>query len=100
MNIDGARAAKRESDAWFFDPRIAAAQAGEEPTATTRSTAATWSAGWTRPGGRRARRKVANDDTFHFTNCSPQHEDFNQNKTTWAGLEDYVLDHAGNRDLG
>jgi endonuclease G len=40
--------------------------------------------------------KSANDDTFHFTNCTPQHEDFNQNKTTWAGLEDYVLDHAQN----
>jgi endonuclease G len=38
--------------------------------------------------------KAGNDDTFHFTNCSPQHEDFNQNRTTWAGLEDYVLDNA------
>jgi endonuclease G len=41
--------------------------------------------------------KKANDDTFHFTNCTPQHEDFNQNKTTWAGLEDYLLDNAGKR---
>ena len=43
--------------------------------------------------------KKANDDTFHFTNCTPQHEDFNQNKTTWAGIEDYILDNADERDL-
>ena len=43
--------------------------------------------------------KLSNDDTFHFTNCSPQHEDFNQNQTTWAGLEDYILENADNRDL-
>ena len=42
---------------------------------------------------------MCNDDTFHFTNCTPQHEDFNQNKSTWAGLEDYILDNADNRDF-
>jgi endonuclease G len=42
---------------------------------------------------------VGNDDTFHFTNCSPQHEDFNQGQTLWAGLEDYILDNADNRDF-
>lgn len=43
--------------------------------------------------------KSGNDDTFHFTNCTPQHKDFNQNQTTWAGLEDYILDNADTRDL-
>jgi endonuclease G len=43
--------------------------------------------------------KVANDDTFHFTNCCPQHKNFNQNDTTWAGLEDYILDNAIAQDL-
>jgi endonuclease G, mitochondrial len=42
---------------------------------------------------------LSNDDTFHFTNCSPQHADFNQNQTTWAGLEDYILENADNRDF-
>jgi endonuclease G len=45
-------------------------------------------------GESKAEAKYANDDTFHFTNCTPQHEDFNQNKTTWAGLEDYILVNA------
>ncbi|ANF97502.1 DNA/RNA non-specific endonuclease [Paenibacillus bovis] len=34
----------------------------------------------------------ANVDTFHFTNCAPQHKDLNQD--TWLGLEDYILEHA------
>jgi len=31
-------------------------------------------------------------DTFHYTNCVPQHEDLNQKD--WVGLEDYVLEAA------
>ena len=43
--------------------------------------------------------KLANDDTFHFTNCTPQHHDFNAGQTLWAGLEDYILDNADNRNF-
>ncbi len=43
--------------------------------------------------------KAANDDTFHFTNSTPQHHDFNAGSTLWLGLEDYVLGNADNRDL-
>lgn len=43
--------------------------------------------------------KVANDDTFHFTNDTPQHHAFNAGQTLWLGLEDYVLDNADNHDL-
>ncbi len=38
--------------------------------------------------------EAANTDTFHYTNCSPQHKDFNQNEVTWLGLENYILDNA------
>jgi endonuclease G len=38
--------------------------------------------------------EAANTDTFHYTNCSPQHKDFNQNEATWLGLENYILDNA------
>lgn len=41
--------------------------------------------------------KEAEEDTFHFTNCSPQHEALNQR--TWLGLEDYVLTHAARERL-
>lgn len=36
--------------------------------------------------------KIANFDTFHFTNCSPQMSGFNQK--TWLELEDYILDNT------
>ena len=49
--------------------------------------------------GTRNRARRANADTFHFTNCTPQHEDFNQNKTTWAGLEDYILLNANKENF-
>lgn len=37
---------------------------------------------------------AANQDTFHYTNCAPQVDVFNQGKELWSGLEDYLLDHA------
>jgi endonuclease G len=36
----------------------------------------------------------ANADTFHFTNCSPQHWLFNESATYWQGLERYVLENG------
>lgn len=38
-------------------------------------------------------------DTFFFTNCSPQHSDFNPNKTKWAGLEDWITNTSDDEDL-
>ncbi len=100
VNIDGrsGKRLRREPDRWFLDPRLPAAdQTGEAVYADNdldrghlvRRLDPAW--------GRTERTaKRANDDTFHFTNCTPQHKNFNQNKTTWAGLEDYILDHASN----
>jgi len=31
------------------------------------------------------------NDSFHWTNCSPQHWQYNQGKKKWLGLEDYVI---------
>lgn len=103
VNIDGAssRRVKRENDRWFLDPRVPAGeQTGEEAYRDNpldrghlvRRLDPAW-------GGSLEEAKVYNDDTFHFTNCSPQHEDFNQNQTTWAGLEDYILENADNREF-
>lgn len=36
----------------------------------------------------------ANADTFHFTNCSPQHYLFNQRAIYWQGVERYVLENG------
>jgi endonuclease G len=45
-------------------------------------------------GASDAEARAANDDTFHFTNASPQHREFNAGQTLWAGLEDYLLSQA------
>ncbi len=103
VNIDGrtSRALRREADHWSLDPRVAVTeQIGEEIYRDNpldrghlvRRLDPAWGA--TEPIA-----QLGNDDTFHFTNCSPQHKDFNQNKTTWAGLEDYVLRNADHFDL-
>ncbi|WP_439379309.1 DNA/RNA non-specific endonuclease [Amycolatopsis lexingtonensis] len=103
VNIDGrtSRALHREADHWSLDPRVEEAeQVGEEVYRANpldrghlvRRLDPAW-------GATEAIAQLGNDDTFHFTNCSPQHKDFNQNKTTWAGLEDYVLNNADNHDL-
>ncbi|QKV73259.1 DNA/RNA non-specific endonuclease [Amycolatopsis sp. Hca4] len=103
VNIDGrtSRALRREADHWSLDPRVAVTeQIGEEIYRDNpldrghlvRRLDPAW-------GATEAVAQLGNDDTFHFTNCSPQHKDFNQNKTTWAGLEDYVLNNAANFGL-
>lgn len=103
VNIDGAACMrfKRERDRWVLDPRIPAEeQTGDEAYRDNpldrghlvRRLDPAW-------GATRDLAKACNDDTFHFTNCTPQHEDFNQNQGTWAGLEDYLLENADNRDF-
>ena len=100
VNVDGASSMrlKREKDRWFVDPRIPAEEQTDESVYKNnpldrghlvRRLDPAW-------GTSREEAKLCNDDTFHFTNCSPQHEDFNQNQTTWAGLEDYILENADN----
>jgi endonuclease G len=99
VNIDGRspQGAKRETDRWFFDPRVPEeAQVGNHFYKGTvfdrghlvRRLDPAWGRGPTVA-------KAANDDTFHFTNCSPQHKNFNQGKNLWAGLEDYLLQTTG-----
>lgn len=103
VNIDGKtlHRFKRGRDRWYLDPRIEDdEQIGEELYSRNpldrghlvRRIDPSW-------GTSRRQAQYANDDTFHFTNCSPQHSGFNQNKTTWAGLEDYILDNADSEGL-
>lgn len=103
VNIDGETSLRirRDPDRWIFDPRLPdSEQAGEEVYRDNpldrghlvRRLDPAW-------GASHAVAKSGNDDTFYFTNCTPQHKDFNQSQTTWAGLEDYILDNADTRDL-
>lgn len=103
-NIDGKnwfkivrKEASGGSDKWFLDDRISEdEQVGEQLYAANdidrghiiRREYMTW--------GTREEALQANNDTFMFTNCSPQHKDLNQGKQQWLGLEDYVLTHAKN----
>jgi endonuclease G, mitochondrial len=100
VNIDGKLRQKpaRQNDKWFFDPRVPVdEQTGEKVYENNpldlghlvRRLDPAW-------GSSEKTAKLANDDTFHFTNCTPQHKDFNRNKTRWAGLEDYILTNAAN----
>jgi endonuclease G, mitochondrial len=95
VNIDGklSRSIQRENDVWFLDGRIPIdAQIGEELYSANdldrghlvRREDPNW--------GTMEQAGIANEDTFHFTNCSPQMAAFNQR--TWLGLETYVLQEA------
>jgi endonuclease G len=100
VNIDGRKGKRptRASDKWFFDPRMDRKyQVGEDLYKANpldrghlvRRLDPAW--GTTKVA------KFANDDTFHFTNCSPQHANLNQK--IWVDLEDYLLDHAQDDDV-
>lgn len=97
VNIDGRKSRKpqRSGDRWYFDPRIAQTeQIGEDLYVRNaldrghlvRRLDPAW--------GGAAEALKANNDTFHFTNCSPQHERFNQNDQTWQGIENFLLNQA------
>lgn len=94
VNIDGASSRKpeRSGDRWYFDPRIAESeQIGEDLYARNaldrghlvRRLDPAW--------GSAAQALKANNDTFHFTNCSPQHANFNHSGETWQGIENHLL---------
>lgn len=100
VNIDGAdrpKTNREDDDRWSFDPRLPReAQTGEPVYADNdldrghlvRRLDPAW--------GDKAVAKAASDDTFHFTNCAPQHADFNRNTSLWAGAENVILNHALN----
>jgi endonuclease G, mitochondrial len=88
VNIDGAKLKniERTRDKWYFDPRINQDyQAGPRLYSDNKL-----------DRGHLVRRldpvwgelaENGNLDTFHFTNCAPQHKLLNQK--TWLELEDY-----------
>src|SRR5262249_47194612 len=89
VNIDGniSRRIPRARDRWFFDPRIdrrdqtgGGLYAGNDfdQGHLVRRLDPAW-------GADANTARVANDDTFHYTNCSPQHKNFNRNQSLWAG---------------
>lgn len=86
-----------EGEVWFKDPRISASLVLDQTFYSawstyfdrghlTRRTDPTW--------GTPEEAARANADTFHFTNCSPQHFRFNQSAKYWQGLERYVLENG------
>lgn len=86
-----------EGETWYKDPRISASYYIDQPFYSewsiyfdrghlTRRTDPTW--------GTKEDAERANADTFHFTNCSPQHFRFNQTTRYWQGVERYVLEQG------
>ena len=102
--IDGSRFHDfpRGKDKWFLDPRIDSKfQMGEELYAgartdrghLTRFKDLSW-------GASLAEAQSATNDSFHFTNCTLQLDQFNEGKSRWQGLEQFLLEqHAKKDDL-
>jgi endonuclease G, mitochondrial len=96
-NVDGRRHfdLDRASDRWIFDDRVPDTQVGNsvydgnpfDRGHLVRRLDPSW-------GDRIDIALAAVNDTFHFTNCAPQHERFNRNPRTWHGVEDFILSHA------
>jgi endonuclease G len=97
-NVDGAKIQriKRKGDNWYYDPRIPReAQVGGELYRgndldrghLTRRLDPAWG----------EKHKQAEEDTFFFTNCTPQHHLFNTK--TWLALEDYLLEATETKDF-
>ena len=48
--------------------------------------------------GTKARARRGNNDTFHFTNCTPQEMNFNERKKFWQGIETWILEDSAVAD--
>ncbi len=101
-NVDGGHRpniGKRQGDRWYIDPRISRSeQLGQEAFEPgidrghlTRREDTAW-------GMSVAAALSANNDTFHFTNCSLQASMFNRGKDRWQGLEQFLLERHAKRD--
>lgn len=96
VNIDGEKVIpiKREKpDTWFFDARIDIDRQlarGDFPGALDRGhMVRRQDPNW---GETRDIAQRANDDTFHYTNASPQHASLNRSVEAWLGLENHILE--------
>jgi endonuclease G len=102
VNIDGdsLQRPRRGRDVWKFDPRIPeAAQVGNDSYANNKLDRGHQVRRLDPVWGDEEEAKLAELDTFHFTNSCPQHARLNQGKQLWAGLEDYLLDNTDQRNL-
>jgi endonuclease G, mitochondrial len=93
VNIDGKHIQDltRDRDVWYFDPRIERKyqmdpKVYEHPELDRGHLVRRLDPVW----GKNAEK--ANEETFHFTNCSPQHKDLN--RKTWLDLENFIFDKA------
>lgn len=97
VDRDTGQVAASEADTWFKDPRVSeryflgqdfysATSRYFDRGHLTRRSDPTW--------GTAKQAERANADTFHFSNCSPQHFRFNQYTTYWQGLERYILENG------
>lgn len=104
VNIDGARTidlGPRGDDHWIFDARLPEdEQIGDwlyddndfDRGHLVRRLDPVW-------GDSHEEAVRAEADTFHFTNCAPQHWRFNRLREFWQGIESYILDNVGLHDL-
>ena len=102
VNIDGDQAMEVNrndfDDFWVFDPRIEeSAQLGNDYYKKSGGIDNPLDRGhlvrrldpcW---GPTRAKVLKAHHDTFHYTNSSPQHKNFNRNTSRWLGVENFIL---------
>jgi endonuclease G len=101
-NVDGDHRpdiGTRSGDRWYRDKRIQqteqlgqeAFESGIDRGHLTRREDTAW-------GKDVATATAANNDTFHFTNCSLQAAHFNRGKDRWQGIEQYLLEKHAKKD--
>jgi endonuclease G len=101
VNIEGTKEVDmpRGADRWFLDPRISR----DYQLTTGAYTGTPFDRGhlvrridpvW----GSAKEARLAHDDTFHWTNSSPQHAKFNRNRKTWGLIENHILKHTNKAD--
>jgi endonuclease G, mitochondrial len=100
VNIDGSQdvSLRRRSTPWKIDPRVPTeCQCGPEVYEGNKLDRGHLVRRLDPVWGDDETAKLADDDTFHYSNAAPQHERLNQK--TWLSLEEYILSNAATADM-
>ena len=99
VNLDGSQFQRmNRRGRWRFDPRIATTdQTGNDCYKNNDLDRGHMVRRVTPMWGPESIARKAEADTFHYTNCAPQHARLNQG--IWLDLEDYMVDWAIDHDL-
>jgi endonuclease G, mitochondrial len=104
MDSEGEEGAEGGREKWYYDDRIDESEISEDKLYKDHPKMSKFHRGHlvkrTDPSwGTEDKAFKGQADTFHFTNCAPQHQKFNPITSRWAGVENWITKTSNDDDI-